>query len=237
MDTIMREIYTTSCTLVFIVLPQSNWDSTPDLFWSTTIFCQPLISNSGWNLFSFSVSGAEQRGGDQGDHKEELGEEPELAWQGDQDPQGAHRVAPRQRRRTPRLQGKPPTCLMCGRTKLRNLLSTTTRPLCLAIFRFCKLARFRSDGTGLYFLQPSLRSPDCSLKSSAVGPAWWKTRPITFLRAGGSAKPRQSLEETRWPLILEQLGPHRRPNQPCSWTQLGWLLPLPHMMLANNPQN
>ena len=143
MDTIMREIYTTSCTLVFIVLPQSNWDSTPDLFWSTTIFCQPLISNSGWNLFSFSVSGAEQRGGDQGDHEEELGEEPELAWQGDQDPQGAHRVAPRQRRRSPRLQGKPPTCWLFNDeyegTKLRNLLSTTTRPLCLAIFIFCKL--------------------------------------------------------------------------------------------------
>ena len=174
MDTIMREINTTSCTLVFIVLPRSNWDSTPDLFWSTTIFCQPLISNSGWNLFSFSVSGAEQRGGDQGDHEEELGEEPELAWQGDQDPQGAHRVAPRQRRRTPRLQGKPPTCWLFNDKyegkKLRNLLPTTSRPLCLAIFIFCKLEVLQQcAGTGLYFLQPSLRSPDCSLKSSAVG--------------------------------------------------------------------
>ena len=76
-------------------------------------------------------------------------------------------------------------CLVCGRTKLRNLLSTTTRPLCLAIFRFCKLARFCSGGTGLYFLQPSLRSPDCSLKSSAVGQLDEKRGRLHFYERAG----------------------------------------------------
>ena len=40
-------------------------------------------------------------------------------------------------------------------------------------------------GTGLYFLQPSLRSPDCSLKSSAVGQLDEKRGRLHFYERAG----------------------------------------------------
>ena len=105
-------------------------------------------------------AGAKQCGGHQGDHQEEPCKEPEPSWQGDQDPEGADRVAPRQRRCSPRLQGK---------------LSS--------VQYFCRISCSSSiswEENGFIF--PATLDLWVPRSNGAV----WKTRSITFLRAGAS---------------------------------------------------